>query len=113
MHELWICKNILEIIKQHSSKLKDHHIKKVYLEVGRLAAIDHISLMMSFNVITKGTIAEQAVLEIIEVPAKAICDSCQKTVSISQYYDPCQYCGSNILTIIQGDELRLKSMEVM
>lgn len=113
MHELWLCKNILDIINQHASKNECIHIKKVILEVGQLAAIEAASLKMSFNVITSGTLADQAVLEIITIPAKAICDSCQKTVSVSQYYDPCQFCGNHSLTLIQGDELRVKSMEVV
>jgi len=112
MHELWLCKNILEIVNQQAVKTKCVLVKKVYLEIGQLAAVEKSALIFCFNVIAQGTIAEQAILEIIEIPGKAVCDSCQKTVSLNQYYDSCQFCGNFALSIIQGEELRVKSMEV-
>ncbi len=112
MHELWLCRNILEIVQQNARAKNCTRVKKVVLEIGELIAVEKNSLVFSFNVITEGTIAEKATLQIIEVPGEAQCGSCQKTVPLRHYYDQCQRCGSHILKVTQGEELRVKSMEV-
>lgn len=112
MHELWLCKNILEIVIQHAANTKCRSIKTIYLEIGNLAAIEKSALEFSFKVVTQGTVAENAELKFIEVTGKSWCDSCQKEVIITEYYESCQYCGSPLSIIIQGEELRVKSMEV-
>lgn len=112
MHELWICKNLLEIINQKMIDKNHCQVKKVYLEIGQLLAIEKSALTFSFEVLTQGTLAENADLVIIEIPARALCEFCGKNVSLNQYYDACNYCGSFSLKVTQGEELRVKSMEV-
>lgn len=112
MHEIWLCKSILEIIHQKVREKNCVRVKKVYLEMGALAAIDKSSLILSFTVITQGTVAENAELEIINVPGEGLCTTCQINVPLNQYFDLCRSCGNAILTIIKGEELRVKSMEV-
>lgn len=112
MHELWVCRSILEIIKQNAIEKKCTRVKKVVLEIGQLTAVEKDSLMFSFNVITQGTVAEKAELHIIDIPGKALCESCQTMVPLRQYYDECSACGSYSLKITQGEELRVKSMVV-
>lgn len=82
------------------------------MEIGQLAAIEKESLIFGFKVITAGTIAENAELHIIDIPAEALCESCQKRNPLQQYYDPCPSCGSHALQVIQGEELQIKSMVV-
>ncbi|MCL9684947.1 hydrogenase maturation nickel metallochaperone HypA [Legionella maioricensis] len=110
MHELWLCKSILEIIKQNVIAKKGTRVKKIVLEIGQLAAVEKNSLIFSFNVIARGTLAENAELSIIDIPGKAQCESCQKMVPLRQYYDECPACGSHSLKVTQGEELRVKSM---
>ncbi len=110
MHELWLCKSILEIIKQNAVEKNGTCVKKIVLEIGQLTAIDKDSLIFSFNVSAKGTLAENAELNIIDIPGKALCESCQKMVPLRQYYEECPACGSHSLKVTQGEELRVKSM---
>ncbi|CAM2921637.1 hydrogenase nickel incorporation protein HypA [Legionella steigerwaltii] len=112
MHELWICKSILEIIKQKAAATQCTRVKKIILEIGQLAAIEKNALIFGFNVITEGTIAENAELHIIDIPGEALCESCQKRSPLQQYYDACQVCGSHALKVIHGEELQIKSMVV-
>jgi hydrogenase nickel incorporation protein HypA/HybF len=111
MHELWLCKNILDIVKQKATENNYQRVTKVYLEIGQLVAIDESALLFSFNVITQGTIAENAELKIIKIPGKAFCETCRQTIYIKQYFDSCQSCKNSVLTIIKGEEMRVKSME--
>lgn len=110
MHELSICKNIIEIIRQHAESTRT--IKTIYLEVGQLTKIEKSSLLFNFDIVSQGTVAGNAKLVVMDIPAKAECGACKKIVAINQYYDSCSHCGNFNLTIIQGEELRIKSMEV-
>jgi hydrogenase nickel incorporation protein HypA/HybF len=112
MHELSLCQTIIGIINEHASTKEHHHVTKVSVEIGQLIAVDPAALRFSFDVVTKGTVAEKAVLDIIEIEGQAICDFCKKTVTLKRYYDPCQTCGHFALTVTQGEELRVTSMEV-
>ncbi|HAU1249082.1 TPA: hydrogenase maturation nickel metallochaperone HypA [Legionella pneumophila] len=112
MHELWLCKRIVEIIKQQATGNKCRKVKKVVLEIGQLVAVDKHALNFSFKVITQGTIAQNAKLSIVEIPGEAICDSCQQIVPMKQYYDECLICGNHSLTLTKGEELKVKSMVV-
>lgn len=112
MHELSLCRTILDIIKEHVSIKNCSCVKKIVLELGQLAAVDEAALRFGFEAICKETIAAHAILEIIAVEAQAVCDSCKKTVKLKQYYDACESCGHFSLNVIQGDELRIKFIEV-
>lgn len=112
MHELWLCRSILDIVKQNAAGQSGTYIKKIVLELGQLAAVEKEALLFGFNVIKEGTVAERAELLIMDIPGEALCESCQTITPLRQYYDACQHCGSHSLTVTQGEELRVKSMVV-
>lgn len=112
MHELWLCRQILDIVKQKTQDHVEQHIKHIYLEVGQLAGIDPSALEFSFEVVARGSVAENAILVIIDVPAKARCEHCGQVIDIQAYGETCPTCSSSALTITQGESLRVKSLEV-
>ena len=112
MHELSLCRSILDIINEHLSGRAIRCVKKINLDIGRLTAIDHAALRFGFEVVSKGTLAETAILEIADIDGEALCDTCQKTVKLKRYGDACPSCGHFSLTITKGDELRVAFMEV-
>ncbi|CAM2927834.1 hydrogenase maturation nickel metallochaperone HypA [Legionella worsleiensis] len=112
MHELWLCKSILELITQEARELKCKQVKTIVLELGQLSAVDLDSLTLCFKVIAQGSVAQNAELRVIDVPGEAECYSCHAKVPVKQYYDDCPKCGSHSLGILQGEELRIKSMVV-
>jgi hydrogenase nickel incorporation protein HypA/HybF len=112
MHELTLSKNILEIVQQESFARKFQKVKLIYLELGELMAVEKSALLFSFEVIARGTLAENAVLNIIDIPGQGWCEFCQKTVKIRRRIDPCDGCQKFLLKILAGEELRVKSMEV-
>ncbi len=112
MHELWICRNILEIIKEYAVKQNCTRVKMICLEVGELTMIDKQAILFNFDVISKGTIAENTILKFIDITGQAWCDACQTDVQINRYDQPCANCGGFLHNIKAGEELRVKSMEV-
>ena len=112
MHELSLCEGILQIIEDQAAEQKFTSVEKVRLEIGALAGVEVEALKFGFDVVTKHTMAENAVLEVIRLEGTAWCMPCQKAVSISQRFDACPECGGYQLQVTGGDELRIKDLEV-
>ncbi|MBE9228063.1 hydrogenase maturation nickel metallochaperone HypA [Phormidium sp. LEGE 05292] len=109
MHELGITRNIVAIATEHAN---GYPVKRVTLEIGKLTAILPDSIRFCFDVCSQGTLLEGAKLEIIEIPGLAHCRQCQTEVSLEMPYGICHACGSSDLEIFQGEELKIKELEV-
>ena len=112
MHEMSICEGILQVLETSSAEKNFTRVKKVFVEVGPLSGVEVDALRFSFDVVMKGSLADNSVLEIIETDAKAWCLNCNELVTISQRYDDCPQCGSAQIQVTSGDELAIKELEV-
>lgn len=112
MHEMSICESIIQVIEGQAVEQTFTSVKTVCLEIGPLAGVELEALRFSFDVVTRGTIAENSKLEVIELPMNAWCMPCSKNVDVKVRFDPCPHCGSYQVQITGGDELRIKNMEV-
>jgi hydrogenase nickel incorporation protein HypA/HybF len=112
MHEMSIAQGLLHILEAQANVQSYRQVKKIWLEIGPLAVVEPASLLFCFDAVARNTLAEGAILEIIALPGYALCQQCGETVQVSQRYDACIKCGSYRLTVTQGDELRIKSLEV-
>ncbi|MDP2781867.1 hydrogenase maturation nickel metallochaperone HypA [Devosia sp.] len=112
MHEMSICESILGVLRDQAHQQKFDKVKRVCVEIGPLSGVEIEALRFGFDVVMRGSIAEEAVLDIIETPAKAWCFSCGKDIVIIERYDPCPDCGSHQLQVTGGEELRIKELEV-
>ena len=112
MHEMSICQSVVQVLEEQAAAHSYKRVKAVWLEIGPLAAVEPEALMFCFDAATRGTLAENAKLEIISTQAAAWCMPCEKSVNIASRFDSCPDCGSHQLQITGGEELRIKSMEV-
>ena len=112
MHEMSLCEGIVQILEEQAVTQGYHRVKTVWQEVGNLSGAEPESLRFGFDVITKGTLAEDARLVIIEMPARAWCHTCEAQVSLRHRLDGCPDCGGYQLQVTGGDELRIKELEV-
>ena len=109
MHELGITENIVAIAIQYSEGLP---VTKITLEIGQLSAVMPDAIRFCFDVCCRGTVLEGATLEIMEIPGLGRCRQCGTEMSLAQPFGICDRCGSVELEIIQGEELKIKEMEV-
>lgn len=109
MHELGITQNIVAIVAEHAQGVS---VKRVTLEVGQLSAIMADAIRFCFDICCQGTVLEGATLEIIELPGVGKCRECGTEITLSQPFGSCDHCGNIKLDIIQGQELKIKEMEV-
>ncbi len=112
MHEMSICESIMEVIEGQAVEQKFTQVLAVCLEIGPLAGVELEALLFSYEVVTRGTLAENSRLDIIELPMNAWCMLCSKKVDVKARFDACPDCGSYQVQITGGDELRIKNMEV-
>ena len=112
MHEISICESILGVLKDQAREQKFDRVSRVCVEIGPLSGVEIEALKFGFDVVMRGSIAEDAILDIIETPAKAWCHSCGKDFVIAERYDPCPECGSYQLQVTSGEEMRIKQLEV-
>ncbi|WP_298822660.1 hydrogenase maturation nickel metallochaperone HypA [uncultured Roseibium sp.] len=112
MHEMSLCENILEIITDQADQQAFSKVDLVRLEVGPLSGVEVEALRFGFDVVMRGSVAEDARLDILCPEATAWCQACETNVPILERYDPCPNCGAVSLQITSGGELRIKEMEV-
>jgi hydrogenase nickel incorporation protein HypA/HybF len=108
MHELGITQNIVAIVSEHAQNKK---VQRVLLEIGKLSAIMPDAVRFCFDICSKGTILEGAILEIKEITGLARCRQCGAEIPLHKPYGSCS-CGSLQLDLIAGEELKIKEIEI-
>ena len=112
MHDMSLCEGILQVLEEQATVQQYHRVKTVWLEVGALSTIDIPAMEFSFDVVCRNTLADGCQLTIVPIPGNAWCMQCASHVEIQQRYDACPQCGSYQLQITQGEEMRIKELEV-
>lgn len=113
MHELTLCQNMLKVIEEQAATQRFRRVKTVWLEVGTLAGVEMAALRFGFDVVMKGSVAEGARLEIIELQALGWCECCKKSVVLTRRFDGCPDCATVPLPVTTGDGLMIKELEVV
>ncbi|MEJ2404399.1 MAG: hydrogenase maturation nickel metallochaperone HypA [Candidatus Thiodiazotropha sp.] len=112
MHEMSLCESVIQILQDNAVSQGFKRVKTVWLEIGELSGVEVEAMRFGFEVVSRGTLADQATLEIIESPGTAWCMQCGKSVRVRQRFDACPECGSYQLQINGGEEMRIKELEV-
>lgn len=112
MHEMSLCESILQTLEQQAQVQNYRKVKVVWLEIGDLAGVEVEALRFSFGVVMQGSLAEQASLEVITVPGRAWCAACATEVLVQHRYDACPVCDDYRLQLLDGEQMRIKELEV-
>ncbi|WP_292993131.1 hydrogenase maturation nickel metallochaperone HypA [Nitrosomonas sp.] len=112
MHEMSLAENVMQLIEDAALEQQFTQVITVWLEIGQLACVEKESLRFYFDVVTQDSIAGQSKLEIIEIPGQALCNQCNQDILITAYHAACPHCGSYALQVTQGNEMRIKELEV-
>jgi len=113
MHELSVVMGIIDIAKQETQKANKDKVELIELEIGALSGVELDSLAYVWDVAVKNTVLENAKKHIDYIEGKAICLECNTIFKVENIYDSCPKCNSYIKNILQGKELRVKSLEVL
>lgn len=113
MHELALCESVVRIVEETARAHAATRVTTVRLKVGALSCASADAIDFCFRAVSRGTIAEDATLEVIRVPGQAFCLDCEATVAVDQRYDPCPRCGSHQVRLTAGEELSVAELEVV
>jgi hydrogenase nickel incorporation protein HypA/HybF len=121
MHEFAFAYNIFKVAEATAVKYNAKKITEVMLEIGELTLIVPELLQRSFEMATKGSIAEGAKLNIQITPGKIRCRECSKISAVSLTRESqltglqlfkCSNCGSNNTEIIEGKKANVKNIKI-
>ena len=100
MHELSVTKSILNICKEQAKIGSFKKIKEINLCVGEMTGLVPSCINYYFNIISKDTIAEGAIIE------------CKYEGEMDKYDYVCPNCNGINFNILNGNEFYLESIEV-
>jgi len=112
MHELSIAMSIVDIAESETQKVEADKVDLIILEIGDLAGIEMSAFDFVWPEAIEGSVLENAKMMINKIEGKATCDDCNHTFGLQNLYDVCPKCNSYFKEIIQGQEMRVKTLEV-
>lgn len=112
MHEMSLMESVLDIVEDEARKAGTTKVKAVKLAIGELSHVEPDAMRFCFEAVTRGSIAEDAVLEIEMVPGRGWCLDCAETVALSERFGACPKCGGHGVQMTGGDDLRVAELEV-
>ncbi len=107
-----LAEGVLQIVEDTAKREGARRVSLVVLEIGKLSSVVPEALSFCFEAVTRGSVAEGARLEWVELPGQAYCMQCEQAVPLEAVYAPCPQCGSGQLQLIQGNEMRVKEMQI-
>lgn len=112
VHELPVTQSICNIAVQEAERAGASGVSAIRIKMG--AYVDYVPAIIQeyFNVVSEGTLAEGAVLEIERVPAVLRCGDCHGESPMERRRMRCPRCGSRRVELVTGKEFYIDSMEV-
>lgn len=108
MHEYGLCEGIVEAV-QH--RALGRRVARVRVRVGTLHRVVDAAFRQAFAHVASGTEAENASLDLVVLPARAMCRACHVEMECEDVILICPTCGGVDLDLTGGDELILESLE--
>lgn len=107
-----IVASILETAVEAAENAGGTKITEIRISVGDLTEIVDFALQFSFEAMTPGTMAEDAVLLVTHVPARSKCGQCGHEYEHGRFEVICPECGSLLAELQQGRELQIDNIEI-
>jgi hydrogenase nickel incorporation protein HypA/HybF len=112
MHEFSIAVNIVEIATDYAGRENAKVVKEIEIEVGELSGVVVDALEFCMEAAVKDSILEGAETSISFVPGKARCNACSHEFKVHDFFTVCPKCNTPAPEVIEGRELRVKSLLV-
>ena len=113
MHEMGVAQQLVQIaLDAIPEDIENPKIEKINLKIGKLAAVVESSLTFCFEIITKETALEKAVLNIDFIPVTVHCKSCNRTREVDNPLFQCPFCENGEIELLTGREIEIISIEL-
>ena len=112
MHELSIALSIVDIAEEEVRKANASSVDLIELDIGKLSGVEINALEFVWDQAVKETVLEKAERKINRIPGMARCMDCSRQFEMEELFDACPDCQQYFNDIIQGKELRVKSLTI-
>lgn len=112
MHELSATEQLLNLTLAHARQARAERVLKINLVLGDLSSFVGESIRFCFDILSKGTDAENALLSISQKPARVRCQKCEDEFTPHERSWACPRCGGFIEEVVSGREFYVESIEV-
>ncbi len=115
MHELSVTESILKIVLKHAETNDAAKVLSIGLKIGELSELVGDCIQHYFDYLSKGTIAEGAIIEVERSPVIFQCTDCGNKfeVSLKETKDfTCPQCRGAKVTLISGREFYIKDITI-
>jgi hydrogenase nickel incorporation protein HypA/HybF len=107
VHEFGLCESILDAVEKRAA---GRTVSGVKVRVGVLHRVDGPSFNQAFEMVSAGTVADRASLEMVTVRVDVRCKACDQHTVSDELVVVCPQCGSTDLEVATGEELLLESI---
>jgi hydrogenase nickel incorporation protein HypA/HybF len=112
MHEVGLIEAVVAMAVEAAGREGAAKIHRITLRIGRLAGVEPEALALAFEVVSGGTLAEGATLEVETVEVVCHCAECGRDFTPPDFAFLCPTCEQPSADVRQGREMELASMEV-
>lgn len=113
MHEVGLMEAVIALAVDSARREGATTIHRIKLRIGRLAGVEPEALALAFEIVSAGTRAELATLEVEPSEVVCYCSSCATEFApASGYVFVCPTCDHISGEVRRGREMELASLEV-
>ena len=109
MHELSLCSAIADTVTEHAD---GRPILCVRVRVGHFRQVVPTTLAYCWELHTRDSPLDGAVLEIDHVPAVIACRACGHQTTLQLPVFRCDGCGGNEVDLVSGEEFMIDSIDL-
>ncbi len=114
MHELGIVMQVIEQVDNVAAESKIDKVTKIIMEIGEVSSVIPNIFTDAFEwAKKKSNYLKDSELELIILKGITYCRDCKKTYDTVEYAKKCPYCGSLDTYLVTGNEIKIKSIEVV
>ncbi|MGA2246036.1 MAG: hydrogenase maturation nickel metallochaperone HypA [Verrucomicrobiota bacterium] len=112
MHEVAIMSEALRMAEDAAQSAGAKRILKLRLRIGSLSGVVPEAMQFAFDVVSNGTMAAGAALEIERVRPAGWCATCQAEFECMDFFNECPRCHNPSGELRRGQELDIASVEL-
>lgn len=110
MHEIGIAEAILDAVERRA---EGRPVTRAKVRAGALLRVVEPAMNQAFELVTDGTVAEGAAIDLVVTPARITCRTCGHQDGTVDPLALCPACGGGDVELTGGDELVLESIETV
>jgi hydrogenase nickel incorporation protein HypA/HybF len=109
MHELSICRSIVDIVVRHAD---GREVRTVNIRIGKLRQIVPDTLVYCWSLINEETPLARSRLAVESIAAAIRCTLCDHVQDLTEAVFVCASCGGQKVEIVAGEEFLITSLEL-